>query len=132
LVAENKQAAHPASVDTIPTSANQEDHVSMATHGAFRLLRMALNLSGVVAIECLAAAQGCDFHLPLRSSEPLERARSLLRTRVSHLEDDRFLASDIEAATEFVRSGVLAEVVAADALPDVAVALHPSTGHPPP
>jgi histidine ammonia-lyase len=132
LVAENKQAAHPASVDTIPTSANQEDHVSMATHGAFRLLRMALNLSGVVAIECLAAAQGCDFHLPLRSSEPLERARSLLRTRVSHLEEDRFLSSDIEAATEFVRSGVLAEVVAADALPDVAVALHPSTGHPPP
>jgi histidine ammonia-lyase len=66
LVSENKQQAHPASVDSIPTSANQEDHVSMATHGAYRLLRMARNAGNVVAIELLAAAQGCDFHTPLR------------------------------------------------------------------
>ena len=119
LVAENKQAAHPASVDSIPTSANQEDHVSMATHGAYRLLRMARNLAHVVAIEALAAAQGCDFHLPLRSSEPLERARSLLRTRVPHLEDDRYLAADIVAATEFVTEGVLVETVGVE-LPGIA------------
>jgi histidine ammonia-lyase len=132
LVSENKQMAHPASVDSIPTSANQEDHVSMATHGAYRLLRMARNTGHVIAIELLAAAQGCDFHLPLRSSEPLERARSLLRTRVSHLEDDRFLALDIEAAAEFVRSGTLAEVVAAGTVPDVTVTLHKQAGHAPP
>jgi histidine ammonia-lyase len=132
LVAENKQAAHPASVDTIPTSANQEDHVSMATGGAFRLLRMARNLVGVVAIEFLAAAQGCDFHLPLRSSEPLERARSLLRTRVGHLEEDRYLADDIEAGAEFVRSGMLAEVAGGDLLPGLTrtVAPFPPTERP--
>jgi histidine ammonia-lyase len=69
-VSENKQRAYPASVDSIPTSANHEDHVSMATHGAHRLLPMAPNAGNVVAIELLAAAQGCDFHAPMRSSEP--------------------------------------------------------------
>ena len=76
LVSENKQKAHPASVDSIPTSANQEDHVSMATHGAYRLLAMAENAANVIGIELLAAAQGCDFHAPLTSSPPLERARA--------------------------------------------------------
>jgi len=111
LVSENKQMAHPASVDSIPTSANQEDHVSMATHGAHRLLRMARNVGHVVAIEWLAAAQGCDFHAPLESSEPLERARRLLRERVPRLDDDRFLAPDIAAAMEMVAGGALAEAV---------------------
>src|SRR6059058_2877934 len=82
LVSENKQRAYPASVDSIPTSANQEDHVSMAAHGARRLLAMAGNAANVVAIELLAAAQGCDFHAPLSSSEPLESVRALLRARV--------------------------------------------------
>ena len=72
LVSENKQRAYPASVDSIPTSANQEDHVSMAAHGARRLMPMAENAARVVGIELLAAAQGCDFHAPLRSSAPLE------------------------------------------------------------
>ena len=68
LVSENKQRAYPASVDSIPTSANQEDHVSMAAHGARRLIAMAENAANVVGIELLAAAQGIDFHRPLRSS----------------------------------------------------------------
>ena len=79
LVSENKQRAFPASVDSIPTSANQEDHVSMAAHGARRLLPMADNLFAVLAIELLAAAQGCEFHAPLLSSPPLERVRATLR-----------------------------------------------------
>src|SRR3712207_211362 len=110
LVAENRQRAMPASVDSIPTSANQEDHVSMATHGARRLLPMAGNLRAIVGIEWLAAAQGCDFHAPLRSSAPLETARALLRARVPALEDDRYLAPDIAAATALVAEGALARV----------------------
>ncbi len=120
LVSENKQRAYPASVDSIPTSANQEDHVSMATHGARRLLAMAQNAANVVGIELLAAAQGCDFHAPMRSSEPLERARALLRGRVPYLEDDRHLAPDIERAKELVETGALCAAVGDDLLPFVA------------
>ena len=98
LVAENRQRATPASVDSIPTSANQEDHVSMATHGARRLLPMAANLRAILGIEYLAAAQGCDFHAPLPSSPPLERARALLRARVPGLEEDRHMAPDMQQA----------------------------------
>ena len=74
LVSENKLLAHPASVDSIPTSANQEDHVSMATHAARRLLEMAENAATVIAIELLAAAQGLEFHRPMKSSRRLESA----------------------------------------------------------
>ncbi|MEJ1157896.1 histidine ammonia-lyase [Prosthecomicrobium sp. N25] len=119
LVSENKQRAHPASVDSIPTSANQEDHVSMAAHGARRLLPMAANAAAVVAIELLAAAQGLDFHAPLASSEPLERARAVLRGAVPHLDDDRYMHPDIEAALTLVRSGALAEAPGI-ALPGIA------------
>jgi histidine ammonia-lyase len=117
LVSENKQRAYPASVDSIPTSANQEDHVSMACHGARRLLAMAANAANVIAIELLAAAQGCDFHAPLRSSEPLERVRARLREHVPHLEDDRLLAPEIAAAAELVCSGALGDA-AGIALPN--------------
>lgn len=117
LVAENKQMAHPASVDSIPTSANQEDHVSMATHGARRLTPMARNVAGVIGIEAIAAAQGCDFHAPLRSSPPLERVRALIRARVPRLEEDRYFATDIAAATELVASGELATAAGPDLLP---------------
>jgi len=110
LVAENRQRAMPASVDSIPTSANQEDHVSMATHGARRLLPMAANLRAILGVEYLAAAQGCDFHAPLRSSPPLEAARATLRERVPALEDDRYLAPDMAAATELVAHGALARL----------------------
>jgi len=104
LVAENRQRAHPASVDSIPTCANQEDHVSMAAHGAARLLPMAANCAAVVGIEWLAAAQGCDFH-PMPSSTPLEVARARLRRRVPRLDDDRYLHPDIATATALVRAG---------------------------
>ena len=109
LVSENKQRAYPASVDSIPTSANQEDHVSMAAHGARRLMAMAENAANVIGIELLAAAQGCDFHAPLRSSNALEAVRQRLRAQVPTLEDDRYFHPDMVAATNLVRSGVLAE-----------------------
>ena len=107
LVSENKQRAYPASVDSIPTSANQEDHVSMAAHGARRLLEMAANLSNVLGIELLAAAQGCDFHAPLTSSGALEAARATLRAEVPTLDDDRHFHPDMVAATTLVADGAL-------------------------
>lgn len=107
LVSENKQRAFPASVDSIPTSANQEDHVSMAAHGARRLLAMVENADSIIAIEYLAAVQGCDFHHPLRSSPVLEDLRATLRERVPSLEDDRYFHSDIQAALTLVRDGAL-------------------------
>jgi histidine ammonia-lyase len=120
LVSENKQRAYPASVESIPTSANPEDHVSMAAHGARRLLAMAANAANVVGIELLAAAQGCDFHAPLRSSAALEAARALLRGRVPALQDDRYFHPDMLAATALVRDGALAAVVGMP-LPEVSV-----------
>jgi histidine ammonia-lyase len=114
LVSENKQRAHPASVDSIPTCANQEDHVAMSAHGARRLAAMAENAVSVVAIELIAAAQGCDFYQPLRSSAPLERVRERLRQDVPRLEQDRYLAPDIAAAAELVRSGALTATAGID------------------
>ena len=110
LVAENKMLASPASVDSIPTSAGQEDHVSMATHGARRLLEMSTNAACVVAIELLAAAQGIEFHRPLTSSRPLEAALRQLRQTVPRYDRDRFFAPDIEAAATLVSSGALSEL----------------------
>ena len=112
LVSENKQCAYPASVDSIPTSANQEDHVSMAAHGARRLAGMADNLASIIGIEYLAAAQGCDFHAPLTSSAALEAARTQLRRLVPKLQDDRHFHPDMVAATTLVRSGALAGLAA--------------------
>ncbi len=117
LVSENKQRAYPASVDSIPTSANQEDHVSMAAHGARRLTPMAENAFAVMGIELLAAAQGCDFHAPLASSAPLEAVRARLRREAPRLEEDRYLHPDILAATRLVRSGAIVEAAGASALP---------------
>jgi histidine ammonia-lyase len=114
LAAENKQRAHPASVDSIPTSANQEDHVSMSAHAARRLAAMAENATHIIAIELLAAAQGCDFHAPMKSSPPLERVRARLREVVPALDHDRYLAPEIAAAADLVRSGA---IVAAAAVP---------------
>ena len=105
LVSENKQRAFPASVDSIPTSANQEDHVSMSAHAARRLIAMAENAAAIVGIEVLAAAQGCDFHAPLTSSDDLERVRATVRRRVPRLDDDRYLYPDLLAATALVRDG---------------------------
>jgi len=107
LASENKQRAHPASIDTIPTSANQEDHVSMATHGAHRLLAMAENAAGIVAIEYLCAAQGVDMRKPLATSPRLQKAHSLLRGQVAFMADDRWLAPDLAAAKALVTEGAL-------------------------
>ena len=103
LVAENRMLCHPASVDSIPTSANQEDHVSMATHGARRLLTMTPNVLNIIAIELLVASQGIDFRKPLLTSPPLRQAHAAMRTLVPFADHDRLLALDIEAAAEAVR-----------------------------
>lgn len=107
LVSENKTLSHPCSVDSIPTSANQEDHVSMATHGARRLTAMADNVAGVVGIELLAAVQGLEFHRPLKTSKALENVVRLVRDLVPNYDRDRFFARDIGLARALVTSGVL-------------------------
>ncbi|WP_298688491.1 histidine ammonia-lyase [uncultured Sphingomonas sp.] len=112
LVSENKQRAYPASVDSIPTSANQEDHVSMAAHGARRLLEMVDNATAVIGIELLAAVQGIDFHAPLASSSALEAVRATVRAIVPTLTDDRHFHPDMEAANRMVRSGAVVEAAA--------------------
>ncbi|RWL18169.1 MAG: histidine ammonia-lyase [Mesorhizobium sp.] len=119
LVSENKQKAYPASVDSIPTSANQEDHVSMAAHGARRLIGMVENATAVIGIELLAAAQGCDFHAPLASSAPLEAVRRLVRAEVPHLDNDRHFHPDMEKAIALVRSGAAVRAASAVALPAI-------------
>ena len=107
LASENKSLAHPASVDSLPTSANQEDHVSMATFAARRLLDMAANTRSIVAIELLAAVQGIDFHAPLKSSQALQAVCDAVRERVPFYGEDRYFAPDIAAATGFVAEGSL-------------------------
>lgn len=111
LAAENKQRAHPASVDSIPTSANQEDHVSMAAHAARRIPDMVRNADSIIAIELLAGAQGCEFHEPLTSSAALESVRGVIRERVEFMRTDRYIHPDLRAAGELVRDGhILAAV----------------------
>lgn len=107
LMSENKQRAAPCSVDSTPTSANQEDHVSMATHGARRLIAMNRNLSGILGVELLAAAQGVEMRAPLATAPALARAIACLRAEVPALEADRFLAPDLERAAALVRSDAL-------------------------
>jgi histidine ammonia-lyase len=112
LVSENKTLATPCSIDSIPTSANQEDHVSMATHAARRLGPMAENAAAVAGIELLAAAQGIDCHRPARSSAALEAVHALIRAQVPFYDADRYFAPDIEAAKSLVQSGRLSPMVA--------------------
>ncbi len=112
LVAENRMLAHPASVDSIPTSANQEDHVAMATHGARRTGSIASNARHVVAIELLAAAQGLDFHAPLLTSPLLVPIHEAIRARVPGLARDRALAADIAAAGALIDGEIFADLCA--------------------
>ena len=105
LASENKSLAHPASVDSLPTSANQEDHVSMATFAAWRLSAMARNSASIVAIELLAAAQGIDFRAPLKTSPRLQEVHSLVRSRVGFYDHDRYFAPDITAVQALVEAG---------------------------
>jgi len=105
LVSENKSLAHPASVDSIPTSANQEDHVSMATYAARRLLTMTANATSVVSIELLAACQAIDFHKPLTTSIRLQAVFEKIRSHVPMYEVDRLVAPDIDLVSELIQSG---------------------------
>ncbi len=116
LASENKLLAHPASVDSLPTSANQEDHVSMATHGARRLHDMAENTAAIVGIEMLAAAQGIELRKPVATSPRLQRVVALLRADAAFWDHDRLMAPDIEAAKRLVRNPALQEIVGLSAL----------------
>jgi histidine ammonia-lyase len=107
LMSENKHLANPCSTDSTPTSANQEDHVSMAAHGARRLGRMNANLSVILGVEALCAAQGIGFRAPLQTSAPLQAAVATLRAVSPALTDDRYLAPDIEVAAALIRSAAL-------------------------
>lgn len=111
LASENKTLAHPASVDSLPTSANQEDHVSMSTFAARRLEDMAENTCGILAIEWLAASQGLDFRAPLKSSKTLEKAKALLRSVVPFYDKDRYFAPDIKNAVQLVEEHKLLTAV---------------------
>jgi histidine ammonia-lyase len=112
MVSENRTLAFPASVDSIPTSAGQEDHVSMATHGAMKARRIAGNAAGVVGIELLAAVQGIDFHAPLGTSPALDAAVRNVRSRFPHYERDRYLADELAWAKGAVLDGAVAGHVA--------------------
>ncbi|MFC5504342.1 MULTISPECIES: histidine ammonia-lyase [Hyphomicrobiales] len=114
LASENKQKAYPASVDTIPTSANQEDHVSMATHGAYRLLDMAANAASIIGVELMAAAEAIEHHRPMTTSPRLEPVLALLRGEIAPLTEDRYLAPDLAAATELVLSGAVGRAAGLD------------------
>jgi histidine ammonia-lyase len=111
LASENKSLAHPASVDSLPTSANQEDHVSMATFAARRLIPMVDNTCGILAIELLAACQGIDFRRPLETSKKLESIHHLIREKISFYASDRFFAPDIAAMKEIVYSQKMRESI---------------------
>lgn len=107
LMSENKHHANPCVTDSTPTSANQEDHVSMAAHGAYRLQRMLQNLHGIVGVELLCAAQGVEFRAPLKTSAPIAKCISRLRKNVATMGEDRYLAPDIVNATKLIASGEL-------------------------
>jgi histidine ammonia-lyase len=119
LASDNKALAHPASVDSLPTSANQEDHVSMAPNAGKRLWPMAENVRDILAIEWLGACQGLDFRQGLKTAPKLERARGLLREKVAHYERDRFFAPDIEAASQLIAGQGLTALVPAGLLPSL-------------
>jgi len=115
LVAENRMLAQPASVDSIPTSAGQEDHVSMGMHAAVKVLQLVRNVRRIVAAEMLCAAQGIDFLRPLRSSEALERAIASLRERVPPLTQDRRPDEDLERLDRWIASGDAADLARVEA-----------------
>ncbi|MBP9950308.1 MAG: histidine ammonia-lyase [Cypionkella sp.] len=112
LMSENKHLAHPTVTDSTPTSANQEDHVSMAAHGARRLRRMNENLAVILGVEAICAAQGIEFRAPLTTSLPLQGVVAALRSRVASLGDDRYMAPDLLAAAEMITTGALAQAAA--------------------
>ena len=114
LMSENKHLANPCVTDSTPTSANQEDHVSMAAHGARRLERMVANLNTILGVEMLCAASGVEFRAPLKTSSPLQKVLNRLRQDVEALEDDRFMAPDLLAASTLVSNGAILKALDAD------------------
>lgn len=119
LMSENKQLAHPASIDSTPTSANQEDHVSMACHGARRLLPMTQNLAWILGVEAMMAAQGVDLRGPLKTSPSLLACVALVRSKIAFLNEDRFMAPDLAAAGELVMQGAVAATAPKGLLPEL-------------
>ena len=119
LMSENKQMAHPASVDSTPTSANQEDHVSMACHGARRLLPMTQNLFWILGVEAMMGAQGVDLRGPHQTSPQLLAAKAAIRDRIAPMAEDRYMAGDMAAAGDLIASGALIDAVGGDLLPGV-------------
>jgi histidine ammonia-lyase len=113
LMSENKHLAHPTVIDSTPTSANQEDHVSMAAHGARRLGPMVRNLNVILGVEAMCAAQGVEFRAPLKTSPPLQAALAALRAEVPALARDRYLAPDLARAAALVADGALSKATQA-------------------
>jgi len=111
LASENKQLASPCSIDSLPTSANQEDHVSMATHGGWRLIQMNANTRAIIAIELLAAAEGIDFRRPLKSSEAIETAHQIIRENIARRQEDRVFSGDIETVAGLIAAGAFESLV---------------------
>ena len=109
LMSENKHLANPCTTDSTPTSANQEDHVSMAAHAARRLERMNQNLHSIIGIEMMCAVQGIEFRRPLKTSPKLELTLAKFRSNVPAIDQDRYLASDISNASNMIRDGILVE-----------------------
>ena len=120
LMSENKQMAHPASIDSTPTSANQEDHVSMACHGARRLLPMTQNLFWILGVEAMMGAQGVEFRAPHVTSPRLLAVKAAIRNRIASMAEDRFMGDDMAAAGELIATGALVVAAGADILPDFA------------
>jgi len=119
LASENKTLAHPASVDSLPTSANQEDHVSMATFAGRRLRDMSENTRGILAVEYLSSAQGLDFRAPNKSSDRVEEAKQILREKVSFYDKDRYFAPDIEQANTLLKLAVHNHLLPNNILPSI-------------
>lgn len=119
LMSENKHLANPCVTDSTPTSANQEDHVSMAAHGARRLMQMAENLNYILGVELLCAARGVEFRAPLQTSPVLQQVLTRLRQDVTRLEEDRYMAPDLEAAKALVADGAILDGLTAE-LPELA------------
>ncbi len=111
LMSENKHLANPCTTDSTPTSANQEDHVSMAAHAARRLLRMNTNLNVILGVEAMCGTQGIEFRAPLQTSTALQAVMAVLRAKVPTMAEDRYMAPSIKAATALVETGALAAVV---------------------
>jgi histidine ammonia-lyase len=119
LASENKGIAHPASIDSLPTTAGEEDHVSMSTYAARRLSDMADNARGIVAIELLAAAQGIEFRRPHRMGPKLEQALALIRAKVPAYREDRYMKPDIEAVKALIEASAFREYLPAGLLATV-------------